>query len=176
MMTEQPTQPKYARGRLFSHFNEVDESLHGSKWDELWKEDFAPWDNGLPNPALVDLLNERQDMFEVHPQGRKRKALVPGCGRGYDVLLLAAHGYDAYGLDVSERALENAKEVEKDIEGKEVYEARPGVEKGSITWLVADFFKNDFQRDLEGDGTFDLIYDYTVRFPKFYRVPGLTMV
>ena len=25
-------------------------------WDELWKDNFIPWDRGVPNPALVDII------------------------------------------------------------------------------------------------------------------------
>ncbi|TVY37559.1 Thiocyanate methyltransferase [Lachnellula subtilissima] len=101
---------------------------------------------------------------------RKRKALVPGCGRGYDVLLLAAHGYDAYGLEISVKALEIAKRVEGEKGGEDIYETKEGVERGRVTWLAGDFFKGDFQKDVEG-GTFILIYDYTVRFPFLSALP-----
>lgn len=155
-----PDQPTDARTKLSSHF-EGAENLHHQKWEALWKEKFLPWDKGFPSPALVDLLAERQDLFGA-PEGRKKKALVPGCGKGYDVLLLSAYGYDAYGLDVSETALEAAKETEAKMKGDEMYEIK-GVEKrGSINWIVGDFFTDDFLKDVEGEGAFDLIYDYTV--------------
>ncbi|KAH8685710.1 thiol methyltransferase-like protein [Tricladium varicosporioides] len=162
-MSELPDQPTDARERLLSHFK-GDEAEHGSKWDELWKEGFLPWDKGFPSPALVDLLAERQDLFEEVPKGRRRKALVPGCGKGYDVLLLSAHGYDAYGLEISGKALEAAKQNEKETSGDDVYKPKDGVEKGSVTWLEGDYFKDDFLKNVEGDGVFDLIYDYTIKF------------
>lgn len=154
-----------ARSRLLSHFEQVDDSQHVQKWDELWKEDFAPWDRGVPNPALVDILNERQDLFEAPPKGRKRKALVPGCGRGYDVLLFAAHGYDAYGLEFSGMALEHARKGEEELNGKGDYETKTGVERGTVTWLEGDFFKDETLKNVEGGGTFDIVYDYTVCSP-----------
>ncbi|TVY56240.1 putative thiol methyltransferase 2 [Lachnellula cervina] len=159
-MTDNPDQRKNTRGRLFSHFDNTDPSQHGPKWDELWREDFHPWDKGSPNPAFIDVLNERQDLFEAPTKGRKRKALVPGCGRGYDVLLLAAYGYDAYGLEISAKALENAKTVEREENGKGIYATKGGIERGQVTWLAGDFFKGGFQEDV-GVGMFDLIYDYT---------------
>jgi len=162
-MSEQPELlSNDARSRLFAQFNQVEDAQHVQKWDELWKQDFVPWDRGVPNPALVDLLNERQDLFEAPPQGRKRKALVPGCGRGYDVLLFAAHGYDAYGLEFSGKALEYARKVEKEMNGKGDYETKAGVERGTITWLEGDFFKDDVLKNVEGGATFDIVYDYTV--------------
>jgi methyl halide transferase len=158
-----PDQPTDARARLLSHFQSARGTTeHGQKWDELWEEGFLPWDKGFPNPALVDLLSERPELFPPPPKSGKRKALVPGCGRGYDVLLLSAFGYDAYGLEISNSALKAAREIEKEIGGKGIYEPREGVEKGRVTWLVGDFFADGFLKDVKGEGTFDLIYDYTV--------------
>jgi hypothetical protein len=158
MLQDQPTD---ARARLQSHFLDAKGSTeHGQKWDELWKESFLPWDKGFPSPALVDLLNDRPDLLPS-VQGRKPKALVPGCGKGYDVLLLAGHGYDAYGLEISSTALESARKVEKEMSGKGVYDIE-GKENGSITWVSGDFFNDEVLKDVEGDnGKFDLIYDYT---------------
>ena len=160
-MSNAPDQPTDARARLLSHFK-GDPKAHGQKWDDLYKEGFLPWDKGFPNPALVDLLSERKDLFNAPPTTRRRKALVPGCGKGYDVLLLSAHGYDAYGLEISPKALEAARQTEKEMNGKGVYETQKGVQKGKITWLSGDFFKDEFLKDVDGEKTFDLIYDYTV--------------
>jgi SAM-dependent methyltransferase len=187
-MADQPTD---ARERLRTHFQAAKGTTeHGRKWDELYAAKFAPWDKGFPNPALVDLLDERSDLFPFSPgskvaqddalgksdgekkgsidengtggvTGTKRpKALVPGCGKGYDVLLLAAHGYDAYGLEISPNALEEARKLEKEMVGKEIYKSK--VEGGSVTWVSGDFFEDGFLKDVNGEGKFDLIYDYTV--------------
>jgi SAM-dependent methyltransferase len=162
-MSNPPDQPTDARARLLTHFQTARGTTeHGQKWDDLWKEGFVPWDKGIPNPALVDLLTERQDLFPPSLKASRRKALVPGCGKGYDVLLLSAFGYDAYGLEISSKALEAARQNEKEMDGKGVYETREGVEKGSVTWLSGDFFADDFLKDVKGEGSFDLIYDYTV--------------
>lgn len=159
-MSTTKDQPTDARARLRAHFTGADLAAHPSKWDDLWREGFAPWDRGFPNPALVDLLSERGDLLP-EKEGRK-KALVPGCGKGYDVLLLSSWGYDAFGLDVSEKALEGARQTEKDAEGQVIYKPKDGVQKGSVTWLSGDFFKNEFLKDVDGEPNFDLIYDYTV--------------
>jgi hypothetical protein len=157
------TDHQETRARLKAHFEEAKGTTeHGSKWNELWKEGFVPWDKGVPSPALVDLLTERQDLFPSIP-GRRRKALVAGCGRGYDVLLLSSFGYDAYGLEISSNALVEARKVEKEMAGKGEYETRSGVTAGKVTWLAGDFFRDDFLKDVDGDGKFDFFYDYTVR-------------
>ncbi|KAL3424648.1 thiol methyltransferase [Phlyctema vagabunda] len=156
-MADQPTD---ARARLLSHFQGQEPSAHGQKWDELWIEGFLPWDKGFPSPALVDLLAERQDLLGSST-GKKLKALVPGCGKGYDVLLLTAYGYDAYGLEISANAIDAAKKNEKEVEENAIYNPNDGVSKGKVTWLVGDFFNDEFLKDVDGDGGFDLIYDYT---------------
>ena len=97
-----------ARAKLMSHFAD-DSAAKPDRWSALWdKGDFLPWDRGQPNPALIDVLADRQDLIgdrmkeDASGDKRRKKALVPGCGRGYDVLLLASFGYDAYGFEVSE--------------------------------------------------------------------------
>ncbi|KAF8862451.1 S-adenosyl-L-methionine-dependent methyltransferase [Acephala macrosclerotiorum] len=161
------------RARLVSHFSAATGSTeHGTKWDELYQTNFLPWDKGFPSPALVDLLsssppskNPTYTSLLPSPSGSKKlKALIPGCGKGYDVLLLAANGYDAYGLEISSNALKEAKKVEKEKGNEEVYATRPGVERGAVTWVVGDFFEDMFLRDVFKEGEiekFDLIYDYT---------------
>lgn len=154
-------QPTDARARLFAQFSSAKTtSDHAQQWDELWKQDFLPWDKGFPNPALVDLLTKRHQELPSSYSGQRKKALVPGCGKGYDVLLLAAFGYDAYGLEYSSVAVEACKKNEKEHGGKEVYEKR--VDGGTVTWLHGDFWKDDWLEKVDGDKKFDLIYDYTV--------------
>ena len=156
-MTE-PDRPTDARERLRSHFL-VDNSQHAQKWDDLYTQNFLPWDKGFPNPALVDLLSDRADLLPKPNPNRKLKALVPGCGKGYDVLLLKAFGYEAFGLEVSGNALKEAKLVEAEKGGESVYKTRDG--EGSVKWVEGDFFGG-----FEGsEGGFDLIYDYTVCIP-----------
>lgn len=156
--------------RLQAHFMNSDISAHGDKWNDLWKEGFVPWDEGMPSPALVDLLKEREDVGEPFVKDanggkRRKRALVPGCGRGYDVLLLSAFGYDAYGLEISALALEAAKKGEKESHDMDVYKVRnEAIGKGKVTWVAGNFFKDDFLKSVDGDGTFDLLYDYTASF------------
>ncbi|KAH8602156.1 S-adenosyl-L-methionine-dependent methyltransferase [Bisporella sp. PMI_857] len=147
------------RAKLSTHFSSRELSAHPQGWDDLWVEGFIPWDKGFPSPALVDLLQQRKDLF---PKKKvRKKALVPGCGKGYDVLLLSAFGYDAYGLDFSGNALKEARAVEEQNDGNRIYETREGETKGKVTWVVGDFFKDEFLGAVEGVPKFDLIYDYT---------------
>ena len=162
-MTDPIDKPTDARAQLSAHFSSRDISAHPEGWDELWVNGFIPWDKGFPSPALVDLLEERKYLLPSK-QGRK-KALIPGCGKGYDALLLSAYGYDAYGLDFSTNALESARKVETEMDGKGIYETKEGETKGNVVWVAGDFFKDEFLRVVEGEAKFDLIYDYTVKYP-----------
>lgn len=167
-----PSAPKPTQNqdRLKSHFAGHDESAHPQRWDDLWKEKtFLPWDRGFANPALIDALNERADLLgsPVKPDGSRKRALVPGCGKGYDLALFAAHGYDSYGIEVSENAVQVAEEYlrnpgEGPLEGE--YKVRDEkVARGVTKCLLGDFFKDDWAKGAGGieDG-FDVIYDNTV--------------
>lgn len=167
---------------LRERFRNLTRDEYTQRWNDLWIEGATSWDRGQPSPVLFDLFSGvypeikgylARDPALVPEAGRQmRKALVPGCGRGYDVLLLAAFGYDAYGLEVSQKALEAAREYEQIHRGDEIYQGHedpfnPGkkYDKGTVTWLAGDFFKNDFLKNFESEeGTFDLIFDYTVTF------------
>lgn len=145
-------------GRLQATFSEHPFENHGEQWDALWKDSYSPWDRGGPSLALNDLLLQHQELFPR--RGRRLKALVPGCGRGHDVLLLSAFGYDVTGLDVSEAGLREAAENEKKSAGDEIFAVKEGVsEKGKVTWLAGDFFGASGTLK---PGEFDLIFDYTV--------------
>ncbi|KAB8342897.1 hypothetical protein FH972_022494 [Carpinus fangiana] len=151
-----------ARARLLAHFNH-DYEKHPTLWDDLYKQDFIPWDKGFSNPALADTLSDRTDILgsPMHSLGRRKRALVPGCGKGYDVLLLASFGYDAFGLEVSERALEACKETVQKASDTRPTNSEHG--KGSFNFVSGDFFKDGWveKAGAANDG-FDLIYDYTV--------------
>ncbi|KAF2458651.1 thiol methyltransferase [Lineolata rhizophorae] len=157
-----------ARERLRQHFLESSFESHPEKWDALWQTNFLPWDRGAPNPALVDILSDRQDLIgepfiadAKTGTKRRKRAFVPGCGKGYDVLLLASHGYDAYGLEASKAAIEACKEtVEQHADD---YPAKtPEVGSGSYKFVFGNFFEKEWESQVDGwDGSFDLIYDYT---------------
>ncbi|KAK9622154.1 hypothetical protein V6Z98_006841 [Aspergillus fumigatus] len=140
-------------------------------WAELWDKSEGkplPFDRGFPNPALEDTLIEKRDIIG-DPIGRdaqgntyRKKALVPGCGRGVDVLLLASFGYDAYGLEYSATAVKVCKEEQaKNGDKYPVRDAEIG--QGKITYVQGDFFKDTWWEKLQlPRNSFDLIYDYTV--------------
>ena len=116
-----------------------------------WK---AMWDNGInvgqafdassPSPALVKAVLEN-----TVPVGR---ALVPGCGRGYDIALLANSTRYVLGIDIAEKAVEEAKNYLETLpEENKLY-------PGSYDIKQLSFFDLPTNTDEE---KFDFIYDYT---------------
>ena len=162
--------------RLQEHFAAADHNP-AERWDSLWKAgDFLPWDRGQASPALEDILIEKIGLIgestinSKNEQKTRKRALVPGCGRGYDVLLLSSFGYDSFGLELSETALKRALEEQK--KNAQKYTARdPKVGKGVVQFLNGDFFDSmtwkqggsSRDEDVARNGGFDLIFDYTVR-------------
>lgn len=172
------TQDAPARS-LTDHFKTLDPSRQGSGWNACWEEQWTPWDRGGHSWALYDLL---QGHPELSPDRSNRAdgktALVPGCGRGHDVLLLRSFGYDVYGLDYSPKAIEEArknagkKPVAEGLDDDDDDESRGGDERGSITWLSGDFFEDDWLREADiSRRKFDLIFDYTVCSSRTYNMP-----
>ncbi|KAF2634245.1 S-adenosyl-L-methionine-dependent methyltransferase [Massarina eburnea CBS 473.64] len=166
--------PSQNQDRLRAHFAGHAIPTHSARWDTLWATaDFLPWDRGHANPALIDALRQRSDLFpptlppntSSQTHTKRKRALVPGCGKGYDVALFAAHGYDAYGLEVSEHAARAAREYLKEpgpgpLEGE--YEVG-GVGEGKREVVEGDYFEDSWLSDVEGgkgEG-FDIIYDNT---------------
>jgi SAM-dependent methyltransferase len=71
------------------------------RWNDRYKEGHFPWDMGGPAPSLV-ALSEAGNL----PLEKGSRILIPGCGRGHDVLYLASLGFEAVGLDFAPLALE----------------------------------------------------------------------
>jgi len=68
-------------------------------WEARYRAGDAPWNRGAA-PPVAEFLRSHHVSGEV---------LVPGCGTGHDVRLLAAHGARVTGLDISETALAIAR-------------------------------------------------------------------
>ncbi|KAI0700653.1 thiol methyltransferase 1 [Cerioporus squamosus] len=107
-------------------------------WDEAWKVAVTPWDAGKIQPPLNDLVKSK--ILDV-PRGGK--ALVPGCGRGYDAICIAdGLGLETLGTDISPTAVQAAQEY--------LNSTSP---ISPVRYQVADFFALEV--------SFDLVYDYT---------------
>ncbi|EME30771.1 Probable thiol methyltransferase 2 [Galdieria sulphuraria] len=106
-------------------------------WDDCWKAGLTPWDRGSSLPVLCELCKE-----DALPKGY---ALVPGCGRGYDVLTLASESRVAIGLDCSEEAKKQAEQLR---------DSR-GISSERAQFVIGNFFDFPFSQK------FDLVYDLT---------------
>ena len=71
-------------------------------WDETYRKGQTPWDSGRPCSELVRLLEEEV----ISPC----KALDLGCGTGTNSIYLAQMGFDVTGVDISQVAIETARE------------------------------------------------------------------
>lgn len=73
-------------------------------WEQCYKEGITRWDLGEPAPPLVSLLKSKQAPLP----GR---AAILGCGRGYEAILFAAHGFEVLGFDFAPSAIADASRL-----------------------------------------------------------------
>jgi hypothetical protein len=99
-------------------------------WSKRWDGGKIPWDLGGIPPALVSFLNEHQ---------ASTRALVPGCGSGYEVRAFHAAGYDVTAIEFAAAAVARAREVLGPLGDKVIH---------------GNFFKHDF-----GENRYGLIYE-----------------
>jgi SAM-dependent methyltransferase len=101
-------------------------------WDQRFAAGETPWDRGAPNPQLEAWL----------AQGSLKpcRILVPGCGAGHELAVLANAGFDVIGLDYSPQALAIAR---RNLGGA----AATLVEGDALTWRP--------------DQPFDAVYEQT---------------
>ncbi|KAI9479533.1 S-adenosyl-L-methionine-dependent methyltransferase [Zychaea mexicana] len=108
-------------------------------WCKRWDNADTPWDKGQASPALVDLLTNHADLVPSKGQG-----LVPGCGSGYDVVLLATDELHITGLDMSSTCVRLCNE-----------------KLGSSSNGKYDFLCDDFYKFKIPEGGYDIVFDYT---------------
>ena len=119
------------------------EQLLSARWRFTlsYRRGMTPWDTEVTPPELVTVVEGTG--FEHQPPGR---ALDLGCGTGTNVLYLAAHGWDATGVDFAAPAI-----------------ARATSKQGRALPLVgkARFLRGDVTRleQLDLRGPFDLVFD-----------------
>ncbi|VVM06127.1 methyltransferase domain-containing protein [Methylacidimicrobium tartarophylax] len=102
-------------------------------WESRYRLGDAPWNRGMPSPALEESLLRFS---------RPGRVLVPGCGHGHDVRLLAKHGWEVVGIDFAPAALAEARSQED----------HPRVEYQNADFLA---LPEKFS------GAFDLVWEHT---------------
>jgi len=100
-------------------------------WEERYRINKVPWDFEGISAELADFLKTTK------PSGQKR-VLIPGCGSAYEVQAFLLAGWDAWGIDFSEHAVERAQKI---------------LGKNSDRILLGDFFTHLFEHP------FDLVYE-----------------
>ena len=104
-------------------------------WEKRYADEDTPWDKGEPAPGLIDWLKKQT----LEPETR---VLVPGCGRGHDSNAWAQAGFETTGLDLSNLAV---------TEARELYQSQPSLA----------FFPGDFLDD-SPEQAFDLVFEHTL--------------
>ena len=87
-------------------------------WSDCYTEGNTGWDRGETHPSLIRLLEEGG----LEPS----EIIVPGCGRGYEVIELARRGFEVTGIDFAEAPVQQLRSRLKD------FRANAEVVKGNI--------------------------------------------
>ncbi|GJJ11724.1 hypothetical protein Clacol_005962 [Clathrus columnatus] len=114
-------------------------------WEKAWDMNVTPWDvlGSVQPPLRSLLLGTEQDW------PRNGRALVPGCGRGYDPIFIATTlNLNTVAVDISPTAIQAAKEL---------LTKTPGIPVGKVIFQETDFFSFSVPENER----FILIYDYT---------------
>lgn len=69
-------------------------------WEQRWTQGNTTWDHGRASPPLEDYVNR----YEM-----RGSAVVPGCGAGHEVRLLARKGLTVTGVDLASGAIAKAR-------------------------------------------------------------------
>jgi len=130
-----------ARAAMGEAMREAGGAAGKEGWAAVWARSLTLWDLGGPCAAIQAEAAAALADGRVPRGGR---ALVPGCGTGYDVRALAAQGLRVVGADIVEAAIEAARA-----------QAAPA---GDSVELVCGNFFDDARL---AEGAFDLVVDYT---------------
>jgi hypothetical protein len=78
------------------------DSANPQYWEERYQLENIPWDfHGIPSEVIHFLKT-------TTPQGKGR-VLIPGCGSAYELEAFLAAGWDAWGIDFSGGAIQQAQ-------------------------------------------------------------------
>ncbi|MCK5918550.1 MAG: methyltransferase domain-containing protein [Cocleimonas sp.] len=104
------------------------------EWEQFYQSGKTGWDRGDISPNLNYWLENQQ----LQPC----RILIPGCGNGYEVLHLAAKGFDVVAIDIAPTAVDNLNNALAD-------------HKLNAEVILADFFKWNPEKP------FDALYEQT---------------
>ena len=123
---------------LTPHYYQIADEVNK---EEFWTEKYnempsPPWNLDGPHPELPSLLQQLKL--------NKLRILVPGCGYGHDAAFLAEKGHVVTAIDVSDVAIEKAKQRYGHIK--------------NLEFIKADLF----DLDQSFNHSFDLIFEHTL--------------
>ncbi len=113
----------------------------GKDWQKCYEQGETPWDLGAPTAPLLNLL--RAGFLDRLELPSPAQVAVPGCGRGHDLEPLAKAGLTVTGLDLSQGAVQAARDQLSGQEGIQVL-------CRDVLGLLPEF-----------SSSFHLVYDYT---------------
>ncbi len=105
----------------------------GNRFEEMYKTNNTPWDHGMPDSNLIDMVVQRPIP--------SCKVLDVGCGTGDNAIWLARQRFVATGCDLSRTAIEKAK-------------GNAALSNSTCSFIVADFLKDGIP-----GSPFDLVFD-----------------
>ncbi|MFN3189026.1 MAG: methyltransferase domain-containing protein [Aureliella sp.] len=108
--------------------------LSAGGWQKRYENQETGWDRGEPSPALLSWLESGEL--------QRSRVLVPGCGRGHEVVELANRGYDVTAIDFAPTATKALGDRLRDL----------GLSASVLQESVLD---------LDSDASFDVIYEQT---------------
>jgi methyl halide transferase len=105
-------------------------------WQRHYDEDDLGWDLGKVAPPFVNLFKSKT----IFPG----KTLVPGCGRGHEVIFLAENGFEVTAVDFSLGAINHLQ---------------PTIQERKLKCEILHM--NFFEIDAGYNGTFDMVIEQT---------------
>lgn len=118
--------------------------LNPKAWDQRYVDADTPWDLRGPTPEFTRIINETDFFTEG------ARVLVPGCGRGYDVVTLAEANLRVTALDFSAEALKHLHKMLV-AKGEDV--------QSRVELVESDFFL--FAKDSSRIKQYDYVLEYT---------------
>ena len=106
-------------------------------WEQRYQEGTTRWDLGQAAPPFKSLLHSTT----APSPGR---VAILGCGRGYDAMLFATHGFDVVGFDFAISAITDAQSL------------------AEVAGITAKFLQRDiFDLPREFESYFDYVVEHT---------------
>ena len=135
------------RRTFFCSFQRMAHAGASPHWEKLWAQD-----GGLPKGSRFDTAGVSRPLAAElarrrHAERAGMSALIPGCGRAYDALALADHGFETVvAIDLSPAACVAAR--------NEIASGATAMTRQRVDVRCGDFFQLEEKHDFIWDNTF----------------------